>query len=260
MNRQTYSMTQVAPTVSAIMRLPAPAQAIGVPMPEIVSDFPAKCPVAVLALDAFGEYAWQLWQREMPYLQSLHAQRSSIIRAVMPSITPVNFATMVAGTDLAGHGVETFRHDFACETLFDIVRRAQGRSAGIGLTGYTGCELLGRCADICGNAGDGTDDAVADTIIACVDDNKPDFLIAQLGKVDDEFHHHGPSSPEVIPMLRDTDARLQRLVAHLKPAGYAVVILSDHGQHDIDPPTANGYKGMHGTDMPEDCLVPCTWA
>jgi predicted AlkP superfamily pyrophosphatase or phosphodiesterase len=81
-------------------------------------------------------------------------------------------------------------------------------------------------------------------------------MIAQLGRVDDTFHKYGPSSPKVVPMLRETDARLKRLVADLKPLGYAVIILADHGQHDNAGP---GLKGTHGTDVPEDCLVPCTW-
>jgi len=49
------------------------------------------------------------------------------------------------------------------------------------------------------------------------------------------------------------------LVEHLKPAGYGIVILADHGQHDVAKPSRDGKKGSHGTDMPEDCLVPCTW-
>ena len=195
----------------------------------------------------------------MPYLSSLHTQRSFSLRSVMPSITPVNFATMVTGTDLAGHTVHTFKDDFACETLFDVVRKAKGRSAGVGLDGYTGSELLGRFADIWGNAGNGSDDAVVDKVIEIADSDRPEFLIAQLGRVDDVFHRYGPSSPFVVPMLRETDARLKRLVEHLKPLGYGVVILADHGQYDVIEPSEAGLRGSHGTDTPEDSVVPCTW-
>ena len=60
-------------------------------------------------------------------------------------------------------------------------------------------------------------------------------------------------------MLRDTDARLKTLIEHLTPLGYGVIILADHGQHDI-PDAKEGEKhGGHGTDSDEDCLVPCTW-
>jgi len=102
-----YSMLDVTPTVSVILGLPAPAQARGAPIPTIVGDLTGVRRVAILALDAFGWFAWALWQSEMPYLRSLHAARSLILRSVLPSITPVNFATMVTGADLDGHGVRT---------------------------------------------------------------------------------------------------------------------------------------------------------
>ena len=253
------SMLDVAPTVSACLRLPAPAQAIGKPIPEIVSGLAGSGGIAVIAMDAMGMFAWNLWHAEMPYLGSLLARNGLIIRSILPSSTPMNFATMVAGTELAVHQVHTFNHNFACETLFDVVRKANGRSAGVGLKGYTGNELLGRYADIQGNAGNGTDDTVTDKVIEIAERDRPRFIIAQLGQTDDEFHKYGPSSPSVVPMLRATDGRLKRMVEHLKPLKYGIVILADHGQHDRVNPPAGCMKGEHGTDSNEDCQVPCTW-
>jgi hypothetical protein len=109
----------------------------------------------------------------MPYLRSLHAKHSLVLRSVMPSTTPVNFATMVTGTDLAGHGVKTRDHDFWCETLFDVVRRAGGSSTGVGLAGYTGTALLARYADIPGDAGDGSDDDVAGHVVKIASEKRP---------------------------------------------------------------------------------------
>ena len=259
MSTKECSMIDVAPTVCAALQLPAPRGAKGASIPEIVTDLADVDRVAVLALDALGMFAWNLWKAEMPYLSSLRARNSITLRSVMPSITPVNFATMVTGTDLAGHGIQAKQDDFACETIFDVVREAKGKSAGVGLNGYTGCELLGRCADILGNAGNVSDDAVADTVIEITASARPEFLIAQFGKVDDVFHQHGPSNPLVVPMLKETDTRLVRLVEHLKPLGYGIVILADHGQHDVTEFADEGILGIHGTDSPEDCLVPCTW-
>ena len=259
MAAQVRSMVDVAPTVSAVLGLPPPAQARGAAIQEIVAGLCDAEKAAILAPDGFGDFAWRLWQGEMPFLRSLHAKRTLTLRSVMPSVTPVNFATMVSGTDLAGHGIRTFKAHFACETLFDVVRGAGDKSVGVGIHGYTGSELLARCADIDGNAGDGSDDDVADKVIEIAEGSGPRFMIAQLGRVDDAFHRHGPSSPSVAPMLKATDARLERLVERLKPLGYGVIILSDHGQHDL-PDAGEGQKrGGHGTDTPEDRLVPCTW-
>jgi hypothetical protein len=256
---QEYSMMDVAPTVSAILNLPIPAQAKGSPIQVIVNDLADVDKVAILAPDAFGCFAWNLWKDEMPYLRSRHAERSIILCSVMPSVTPVNFSTMVTGTNLEGHCVHTYNHDFACETLFDVVRAAGGKSAGIGFEGYTGGQLLARFADIDGTTPRGEDDLIVDTIVSIADQHAPTFLIAQLGRVDDIFHKYGPSSPKVVPMLRATDARLKRTVEHLKSLGYGIIILADHGQHDIvDDPTTR-LKGGHGSDSDIDCLVPCTW-
>jgi len=258
MRTADYSMTCVAPTVSALLGLPVPTQAKGTAIPEIVAGGTAER-VAIVAPDALGEYAWGLWQSEMPFLCSLHARHSLAVRSVMPSITPVNFACMVSGTDREGHGVGSFKDNFACETLFDVVRRAGGRSAGIGIRGYTGAELLARFADLHGRVEEHSDEAVTERILKVASEDRPRFLIAQLGCVDDTFHALGPSSPDVVPMLRETDARYRRIAAGLVAAGYMLLIVSDHGQHDVPGAAPGTKRGTHGSDSDQDCVVPCTW-
>lgn len=259
MKPKEYAMQDIAPTVSAILDLPAPSASMGVPIPEIVRYLGHLDHVAVLAPDAFGWYAWQLWKQEMPFLRQLHKERSLILRSVVPSITPVNFSTMVTGVDLEGHGVKTYQHDFQCETLFDTVRAAGRTSAGVGFEGYTGSELLARYADIDGTTQRGSDAYIVMTVQRIAREYHPAFIIAQLGKVDDVFHQYGPSSPEVIPMLHDTDNNLKHLVETLQPMGYGIIILADHGQHDIVADTTTHMKGGHGSDSDQDCQVPLTW-
>ncbi len=42
MNPKEYSMTDIAPTVSAILGLRAPASSVGTPIPEIAGDLAHK--------------------------------------------------------------------------------------------------------------------------------------------------------------------------------------------------------------------------
>jgi len=252
-------MKRVAPTVSAALGLPPPASAAAGPVPEIAEALSGSERLAILAPDALGEFAWGKWHHVMPFMESLHQERSLTLKSILPSVTPVNFACMVTGAELSVHGVRVKTEDFQCETLFDVVREHGGQSAGVGLDGYTGDKLLGRCADIWGKAGEGDDQRVADKIQEIVEYHEPQFLIAQLGRVDTLFHKLGPSSPEVVPMLRETDARLGRLIPFLTSNRYAVILLADHGQHDRKDAGPGEKKGKHGTDSPEDCLVPCTW-
>ncbi len=254
-----YSITDVAPTTADILGLSSPVQSAAKIIPEIVHDLSGYIRIAILVTDALGFFAWQQWAGKMAFLRSLHSQNSIVLRSIMPSITPVNFAAMVTGADLSVHGVRTMDSTFSCETVFDVVRKAGKKSAGVGLEKYTGSNLLGRHADIWGNAGPGSDADIEEKIIEIATQSFPDYLIAQLGKIDDTFHQYGPSSPSVVPMLKDTDSRLKRLVKHLKQLSYGVIILSDHGQHDVPDAKDGDRRGAHGTDCAEDCQVPCTW-
>jgi len=278
------SLMQLAPTIAAVLGLPAPngcrlafdglrpsreagaprngcQQDAGAPtataIADIVDDLRGAERLAVLAPDALGVHPFTLWRHEMPFLDGLHAQHSLVLRAVQPSITPVNFATIITGTDQRRHGIQTFKDSFRCETLFDVVRAHGGQSAGVGQKGYTGSELLGRHADFWGRAETNTDAEVAQIALGFAREHRPQFLIVQLGSTDDVLHKWGPSSPEVVPVLRETDARLREMVGELTGLGYAIIITSDHGQHDAE--AGSERHGTHGTEMDEDALVPCTW-
>ena len=258
MTLKEYSITNLAPTTTRILSLFPPAQSETKIIPEIAQDLHGCKRITLIVTDGFGLFAWQQWREKMPFLRSLHSQKSIVIRSIMPSVTPVNFAAMVTGAELAVHGVHDMDSTFACETVFDVIRKAGKRSAGVGLEKYTGSNLLGRHADIWGNAGSGSDASVEKKIMEIANQSSPNYIIAQLGKIDDTFHQYGPSSPSVVPMLKDTDSRLERLVEQLKELSYGVVIFSDHGQHDVGG-ARNAYRGAHGTSRHEDRLVPCTW-
>lgn len=258
MSMSELSLTQLAPTIAAALGLPAPngcRQDAGAPkaIPEIVADLQGAERLAVLAPDALGMHPFTLWRHEMPFLDGLHRRHSLVLRAVMPTITPVNFSTMVTGAELDVHGMQSRESDFQCETLFDIVRAHGGRSAGVGRVGYTGSMILARFADLQGTAESNTDAEVEQITLAFARAQLPEFVIVQLGSTDDVFHQYGPSSAEALPVVRETDERLGRMVEELVGLGYAVIVTADHGQHDCDR------GGTHGSDADEDALVPCTW-
>lgn len=241
-------------TIADILKLPRPAQGVPSPLEEVAADLAGAPQVALLAPDALGWYPFGLWREEMPFLSSLHDCKSRVLRAIMPTITPVNFAAMVSGAEQETHGIHTFNDDFRCETLFDVVRANGGQSAGVGRKGYTGGELLGRFADLWGRAASNTDEEVLGTALGFAQAAKPRFVIVQLGATDDIFHRHGPTSPEVVPTVQATDTRVRLLTEGLLALGYAVIVTADHGQHDKP-----GGGGTHGSEADEDALVPCTW-
>ena len=256
---EQYVIKDVAPTVSAILGLRSPAQSTGAVIPQIVRDLSGRQRVAVLVPDALGLFPWQRWRHEMPCLCSLHDKHSIVMRSVLPSVTPVCFSAILTGADQSVHGVDARTDTIACESLFDTVSQSKGQTAGVGLRGHTGYEFLGRHAGIRGDGGDGSDAGTETEIIRIVDHHSPAFLIAQLYWTDGIFHKHGPSSPAVVPILQETDGRIDRLCRYLGDQGYGVIVLADHGQHDVLDAGVGENKGRHGTDADEDLLVPCTW-
>jgi len=255
----SYSMKCVAPTVSEVLKVDRPLKAEEQSIEEIVDDLRGSSSLAILAPDALGIVPWRRWQNEMPFLQSLHVRNSLLLESIMPSSTPMNFGCMLTGAELAVHGMKTREMEFQCETVFDVIRRAGGKSAGVGHRGYSGELLLARCADIPGVAEPGTAKTVGDKIIELYDAYAPMFLIAQFANVDTLFHKIGPSHPDVVPMLRELDMTLSRVVPYLTDRKVAVILLADHGQHDVFSADGKFSHGEHGTDCPEDRLVPCTW-
>ncbi len=266
MSRAEYSMTCVAPTVAEALGVRAPAptfaeamvgrQATGTPIPEIAGELVGSARVAILAPDALGMSSYEHFAADMPFLRSLCEARMVVLRSVMPSITPVNFAAMVTGCDLDGHGVRSKELDFQCETLFDVLPEHDRAGAGCGRPGYTGGDLLARCANINGTSELADDAGVEEVTLRIARKFRADFIIAQIGGTDDHFHRFGPRSDSARPKVQETDGRLARMCEELGALGYAIIILADHGQHDTGDPT---HGGSHGSDSDEDCRVPCTW-
>ena len=86
-----YPLTALAPTVSALLGLPAPARATEPPLADILNSIGSAERLTVLAPDALGLHPFSLWRHGMPFLDGLHRAHSLVLRAVMPTITPVNF-------------------------------------------------------------------------------------------------------------------------------------------------------------------------
>lgn len=248
-----HSMTHVAPTIAEIIGVPPPAQSQGEPIAEVLADLNGCRRCALLVPDGFGMYAWSLWHHEMPFLASLMADRHVVLRAVMPTITPVNFATMLTGAEQDVHRIQTRDEQMQCETLFDVLGAHGKRGAAYGQEPCTMGKMIVPVAQIGRRLPRYEDDQIVDTLLDSAAQDRPEFIITQLVTTDDVFHKFGPSSPEVVPYLHETDVRLKRLVEELRGMDYAILILSDHGQHDGQE------RGTHGSDCDEDSLVPCTW-
>ncbi|MCK5811916.1 MAG: alkaline phosphatase family protein [Clostridiales bacterium] len=254
-----YNMVDIAPTVCSIMNIREPLESVGDVIKEIKDDLNKYNKVCLLVMDAFGYDIYTKWKHVMPYLASLHDKNSIVVSSVMPTITPVNFSTMITGTTLKVHGGENLNSILKCETIFDVLHENKKSSAGVGRKEYTGANLLARYSKIPTIYPDPSkdikwDDGFYNTMIDLLE-KSPDYIIAQLGTIDTVFHAVGPSSKKVIPMLIKTDEMLSNIIPILNKLGYGIILLADHGQQD----KLDGSGGTHGSAHYKERLVPCTW-
>jgi hypothetical protein len=255
---QVYPMQAIAPTVAAILGVPAPKQGEAPPIDSVVRDLRGSQRVAILGIDAFGSAIWNKMRNRTPYLNGLASSNNQAqLRSVLPSVTCVNFGCMITGASQKTTGITTFDSKLACEDLCSVLRANGRQSGGFGRKDYTGDRLLGRYADF-SVSDKATDADVMAGLKAVVEEKKPDFVIVQYGETDDVFHARGPFSKEAGDACAGADAWLAELVPWLRPRGYAVIITADHGQHDV-PKKDGTTRGSHGSESDLDCLVPLVW-
>lgn len=180
------------------------------------------------------------------------------LATVMPSVTPVCFATMYTGAQPQIHCIQKYEKPvLTVDTLFDALVRAGKKVA---IITYGSCSIskifLERNVDYfhCESSGEAGVSAVnakaAEVILA----DKHDFIVIYNGNYDSVMHKQGPESLEALMELRancHTFSVVSELIAnnwkhHNTLVGFAM----DHGCHEID-----GSLGSHGLDMPEDINI-----
>jgi len=252
---QLYDMTSVAPTVCRALGVRPPASAAGSPL-SMVESMGGTERLAVVVIDAFGVSTWRKAKDRTPTFNRLRELHGAVISSVMPSRTPVNFATMLTGADPAAHGITDREQPLRLETVFDVVRETGGVSATAARAKSSNGILVSPHADMPGVAASNLDSEVTEIALGMLYEGVS-LLWVQLLDVDDAGHAHGPYSPESMGAARRADENLRQILDAARSEGYSVMALADHGQH-TSPEDA--HRGVHGTDAPEDLEVPFLWA
>lgn len=193
------------------------------------------------ALDALWQGGAVTWQGRSVMPSITLPCHNTMFRSVLPEVhgvtdnvfNPTAAATpsMIDAASLAGRHVALF---FSWEQLRDLSAPGNLRA-----THY-------RFADY----GEDNDTAVALAAADYLVESRPDLLILYMGDVDIHGHLYGWMSPDYIGAIERNDRAIGKVLAKLEQAGlredYHVLVLADHGGHDTD----------HGTDRPEDMLIP----
>lgn len=179
-------------------------------------------------------------------------------RSVMPSVTLPCHNSMFRGVDPARHGVgadNIFRQSaMNYPSLFDVAVMNNKHNAmfysweQLRDLAAPGSLKLSYCraADFGQDNDTGVAQVAADYLISA----QPDFCVLYLGDIDISGHMYGWMSREYMAAIETNDQAVGMVLSKLEQARlrerYAILVLADHGGHDTD----------HGTDSPEDMIIP----
>jgi predicted AlkP superfamily pyrophosphatase or phosphodiesterase len=195
-----------------------------------------------------------LQQAETPTMDRLVASGSSTLlaRTVTPSVSLPCITSLFLGVPPERHGITTnlwMPPARPVPGLMDIIQQSGGQAASF----YNWEELrdLSRPGSLqaafflrdCYTPQ--SDTQLTDLAIKWLRDNPFSFAFVYLGYTDIAGHDHGWMSEQYITAISNADRCIARLLEVLQQDSL-VVVTADHGGHDR----------THGTDSPEDMLIP----
>ncbi|MFQ6053818.1 MAG: alkaline phosphatase family protein [Candidatus Bathyarchaeia archaeon] len=250
-------MGSVAPTVCRVLSVRPPSSADGEPLEEVAATMGVVERLAVVVIDAFGASTWAAARSKVPTFNALADRHLLQLRSVMPTVTPVNFATMLTGARPDVHGIRDRAEELRLETVFDVLREDGRVSATAARAESSLGILISPHADRPGLAESNTDGEVCALALEALR-GRADLLWVQLLDVDNAGHAHGPLSAESVAAAHGDDGYLREIAEAAHKENYGLIVLADHGQHTIVGDDGR-VGGTHGTDMDEDVYVPLVW-
>lgn len=252
-----YDMRVVAPTVCRVLGVRPPSSAEVESLEEVAKTMGIIERLTVVVIDAFGISTWAAARNAVPMFNALANQHLIGIRSVMPTITPVNFATMLTGAHPDTHRIKVRTEKIVLETVFDVLRE-QGKVSATAARAFSSLGILvSPLADRPGYAESNTDEEVCALAVESLEE-RVDLLWVQLLDEDDAGHMHGPLSRESVAAAKRDDDCLRIIAEKACGEGYSLIVLADHGQHMVVKDDG-GFGGTHGTDMDDDIYVPLVW-
>jgi predicted AlkP superfamily pyrophosphatase or phosphodiesterase len=176
-----------------------------------------------------------------------------LLDCVMPSVTPVCFATMYTGANPEIHGIQSYvKPVITIDTIFDALIRNFKKPA-IVSTGSDSMSKIFLEREMDYFIFDSIEQANAKACELIREDNY-DFIAVYNGNYDTVMHKFAPESSEALFELKaNVDAYTcfcELIEKHWKNHNSLVGFAMDHGCHEID-----GGCGSHGLDMPEDIEI-----
>ena len=117
-----HDMRIIAPTVCDVLNLRHPKSSEKLGLIKVTNTLKTTKKLAVIVIDSLGISTWSKAKKQTPTLNQIEKNHSTIIKSVMKSITPVNFATMLTGASPEKHKITDRTMTLKKETIFDVMR------------------------------------------------------------------------------------------------------------------------------------------
>lgn len=260
--RNTLRITQTCRTVCELMGFDAPAKADDA-NPAVLRKaerlFEGRRIERILLYnpDAIALWLYQKYtDRFIPVIEN--SDIAIPVLSVMPSVTPVCFASMYTGLMPEDHGIRAYvKPVLKAETLFDAAIRAGKKPVIISTRGDSITEIF-KERDMTYIECD-TPDECNERCEAVLKEDRYDIIVCYNANFDTTMHRWGPEAPQSLAEIDHNAAayfRLSSLADDVwKNKDHVTAFLPDHGCHEID-----GHLGSHGLDMREDMNIIHFWS
>src|ERR1044071_9879824 len=249
------NVASVTSTVCDLFGIARPAACVAPPFSEVnrLAAGRTVTRALVFAADAIGAHLVHSYAEAFEPV-SRHAPTSVEASAVMPSVTPVCFASMFTGAPPETHGIrKSERRTLTCDTLFDALLRAGHRVAIVAVENSS-IDLIFRNRRI-DYFSEPYDNEVVERTLKLVAADEHELILAYQQEYDDKMHATVPRSPEALRAMANHVRNFDRVARAARErwvsTPHVIAFVSDHGTH-IDPSTG---RGTHGSSMADDLDV-----
>lgn len=219
--------------------------------------------VVLIGVDGLGAYA--IPDAAMPHLEKIMEKGSWTLeaRAVLPSSSAVNWASMLMGSGSTAHGYTEWGSKTPeipsakisqygiYPSIFGLLREQMPDAKTAAIYSWEGIEfLLEKDAIDWVLNGEGDDDWCAAQAAEILIKEKPNFLFVHFSEPDGVGHNIGHATPEYYEELKKVDQRISVVYEAIKAAGIEdetiFMLSSDHG----------GTGKGHGNKSLEEIYIP----
>jgi len=250
-----------APTVCEIFGLRNPQPCEAKALRQIVEAMGHPRQMVTVVFDGFGTAALEAHRQSCPNLRSMCNTHYLEILSVRPPKTPVNFATMATGASQRVHKIHEKTDPLDVETLFQVFEESGLSTCVAARRTGSPAFLFSRRASHAAISQSNRDAEVLDLALRAFSRHQPTFTMLQFLDIDEVEHEVGPFGRGVSGAVSETDQRLGKLIRAVAAAAGTMMVLADHGQHEVTV-EQNGKpatRGKHDGTSPQDFLVPLAW-